>query len=66
MIPILAQLAIAIIPLVIKLIDKLVPSKVTRKKEFKAKKKMMDGLDNFRSKKMAKLEERGHKNYAEG
>ena len=36
------QIILAIIPLAAKLIDKFVPSHVTKKREFKSKKKAMD------------------------
>lgn len=41
------QVVLAIIPLVGKLIDKYVPDKVTRKREFKSKKKCVDAMNRF-------------------
>lgn len=44
------QIVLALIPIIKTLIEKLVPSHVTKKKEFKTKKKMQAGLDRFQGK----------------
>ena len=51
--PVFIPLIIAIIPLIAKLIDKFIPDQVpdmktlTKEKEFKTKKKVVNGLNNF-------------------
>ena len=46
----LLQLALAVIPLIGKLIDKFVPDKVSKKRDFKTKKKVIDAMRVFHGK----------------
>ena|SRR3990167_2463697 len=44
------QIILAVIPLIGKLIDRLVPDKVTKHRDFKSKKKMSDMISRFHGK----------------
>lgn len=55
------QLIIAVIPLITKLIEKLVPDKVHHKKDFKTKRKVIDGMENFRGRTIEEIAKMGNK-----
>ena len=44
------QVLIAFVPVISKLIDKLVPSHITKNKEFKTKRIVLDAMDTFHGK----------------
>lgn len=53
------QVIIASIPLIKLLIEKLVPDNVTRKREFKTKRKVMQRLQDFRGKTIEEIARAG-------
>lgn len=45
------QIILNCIPLIAKLIDKWIPDKITRKKEFKTKRRVIDAMGRYHAKK---------------
>ena len=53
------KLIIAIVPLAIKLIDKFVPDKMTRQRDFHSKKKVMGKMQDWHDLTIAEIAEKG-------